>query len=533
MSLRHLKAMRDYRPPRKKDHAATNFLWILAERAGSGAKYKNGYQSEFGWTNSLSDKKLMEQLGTERRETCRQLRIRFRKARAIKTVREHCKSSKKKSKFPVYRYFLDVEWLKAQAPCRAERGMDHAAENAACASSVERTESQSERALNAALTRNPSDNWDASPAKNGQDSAGSGEGWREAGSSPLPSTPTIREQANLSPEELSDLEYVLKVSLPVLEGESGPAIHDFIRSFAATAKYNTRSMFEFLAMSTLQRKIDRLADLDERLSRRLRAAWKSYVEKGEERDGDADRVLDYIDRQWEAVEERLHAAQCPTCGLTKDECCCGSGYSRGGRQDTDEAGSPPKFEITVEDCEEPAPPVRLTCPGCGKEYDVGRKQFDSAPAIHCRYCGFYGKRDEFLDIAEKAYHEDQIDMDEEDDSPASAHVGKFEIIVEDCDEPALPQPCANFETEIEPDGEPGSSVLSSLKGELDFAVNEPEPEWVPVACPSCKHAMRVEAAELRRKPKGKVRCSQCRSVYLAADGKEHHARLHTVAEESI
>jgi len=309
MSLKHLRAMRGYRPTSKKDQTATAFLWILAERAGSGAKYKNGYQSEFGWTNSLSDKKLMEQLGTERRETCRQLRVRLRKAGAIKTVREHCKSAKKKSKFPVYRYFLDVEWLKTQPSRSVQRCMDHPAENAACASSAERTESGTERALNAALTRYPSDNWDASPAKNGQDSAGSGEGRRGVGSSPLPSSPATLEQANLSPEELSDLEYVLKVSLPVLEGESGPAIHDFIRTFAATAKNNSRSMFQFLALSELTQTIARLADLDERLCRRLRAAWKSYVAKGEERDGDADRVLDYIERQWERAERERTCAE--------------------------------------------------------------------------------------------------------------------------------------------------------------------------------------------------------------------------------
>lgn len=147
MSLKHLRAMRDYHPPVEKDFMATAFLWILAERAGSGATYKNGYKSEFGWTEFLSDKKFMEQLGIDRQESLRQLRLRFRTAGAIQTERKHTKGNKK-SKWPVYRYFLGIDWLKSHA----ERSKSSHVERLV-ASHTERAKSEKNRTLNADLTR--------------------------------------------------------------------------------------------------------------------------------------------------------------------------------------------------------------------------------------------------------------------------------------------------------------------------------------------------------------------------------------------
>jgi hypothetical protein len=381
MSLKHLRAMRGYRPTRKKDQAATNFLWILAERAGSGGRYKNGHQSRLGWTNFLSDEKLMEQLGTERQETCRQLRRRFRACGAIQTERKHTG----KSRWPVYRYFLDLDWLQAQDGPKAsvERSKPSGVERAPDRA-LNARQNPGERALNADLTRYPSDI--LAP----QDGAGSGVvRVGEGVPSPIPSHPVsdqeqiqdLGSQEILSPEEIDDLYGTLIVSCPVLATEGAappvtpastnrltgppPAAAAWLRGYAAEAlghgmkKWELKAMLQFLSFSSLKSRATSLDALDAAFRRRLRSAFKTYVEKGEARDGDSDRVVSYIERQWEA---RLQASErgllCSRCGLP--------------------------LRIDGES---------VACPRCG----------DFEP-------GIAGQQD--VDAAEKAYLQGEIDMDD-------------------------------------------------------------------------------------------------------------------------
>jgi hypothetical protein len=88
MSLAHLKAMRGYKPKQLRDQLATAFLWILAQSASRGAKYKSGHQSEFGYANFLSDNEFMARLGIGRQGSLRRLRNRFRKLAVIQTERK-------------------------------------------------------------------------------------------------------------------------------------------------------------------------------------------------------------------------------------------------------------------------------------------------------------------------------------------------------------------------------------------------------------------------------------------------------------
>jgi hypothetical protein len=93
MSLAHLKAMRGYKPKQLRDQLAATFLWILAESASRGAKYKSGHQSEFGYANFLSDNEFIAQLGIGRQESLRQLCNRFDNLGAIQTERKHSAKS--------------------------------------------------------------------------------------------------------------------------------------------------------------------------------------------------------------------------------------------------------------------------------------------------------------------------------------------------------------------------------------------------------------------------------------------------------
>ncbi len=81
-------------------------LFILCDRAGSGSRFKNGKKSVFGWTPKLSDKTLMRSLNCPRRESIRQWRGELRRSGAIKT-----KLVNQSSGWPVYRYFVDFDWL--------------------------------------------------------------------------------------------------------------------------------------------------------------------------------------------------------------------------------------------------------------------------------------------------------------------------------------------------------------------------------------------------------------------------------------
>lgn len=107
MSNKHITAAR-YCPMFKGN--VRLMLFVLCDRAGSGARFKNGKKSVFGWTPKLSDKTLMRSLNCSRRESIRQWRAKLRSGGAIQT-----KLVKQVSGWPVYRYFVDIEWLEKQA----------------------------------------------------------------------------------------------------------------------------------------------------------------------------------------------------------------------------------------------------------------------------------------------------------------------------------------------------------------------------------------------------------------------------------
>ena len=107
MSHKHTTAARFC--PKFKGNARM-LLFILCDRAGSGGRFKNGKKSVLGWTPKLSDKTLMRSLNCPRRQSIRRWRAELRRSGAIKT-----KLVTQSSGWPVYRYFVDIEWLLEQA----------------------------------------------------------------------------------------------------------------------------------------------------------------------------------------------------------------------------------------------------------------------------------------------------------------------------------------------------------------------------------------------------------------------------------
>jgi hypothetical protein len=107
MSYKHITAARFC--PMFKGNARL-LLFTLCDRAGCGGRFKNGKKSVFGWTPKLSDKTLMRSLNCPRRESIRQWRAELRRAGAIKA-----KLVNQSSGWPVYRYFVDIEWLEKRA----------------------------------------------------------------------------------------------------------------------------------------------------------------------------------------------------------------------------------------------------------------------------------------------------------------------------------------------------------------------------------------------------------------------------------
>lgn len=334
MSLKHLRAMRDYRPPRKKDQMATAFLWTLAERAHSGARLKNGHQTIEGDTGFLSDEKFMEQLGVERQESLRELRRRFREAGAITSDRKHTG----KSKWPVYRYNLNLDWLLQQ--CSSNAAALPANERSTCtASSDERSTDQTFNARRGASNERSTLTYSGLPkaGKTG-DSQKQGVGGEQGGaettsvSSPLPSKSKGEGQEALNPEILKIMErdaenmgWTLGVSCPFLFSELKPepdgstaytlvkGVESWLPVFIGEClahgmkDYDLNPCLQFLATSDVRSKVASLADMDSAWRRRLRHSFKAYVARSEERQGDTDQVLSYIERHWEQAEELLQA----------------------------------------------------------------------------------------------------------------------------------------------------------------------------------------------------------------------------------
>ena len=107
MSHRHITAAR-FCPIFKGN--ARLLLFILCDRAGSGAQFKNGKKSVFGWTPKISDKTLMRSLNCSRRESVRQWRAQLKRSGAIQA-----KLVNQSSGWPVYRYFVNLDWLEQKA----------------------------------------------------------------------------------------------------------------------------------------------------------------------------------------------------------------------------------------------------------------------------------------------------------------------------------------------------------------------------------------------------------------------------------
>ncbi len=107
MSHKHITAARFC--PMFKGNARL-LLFILCDRAGSGAPFKSGKKSVFGWTPKISDKTLMRSVNCSRRESVRQWRAELKRSGMIQA-----KLVNQSSGWPVYRYFVDIEWLDKQA----------------------------------------------------------------------------------------------------------------------------------------------------------------------------------------------------------------------------------------------------------------------------------------------------------------------------------------------------------------------------------------------------------------------------------